>query len=283
MQFQLSEKELSQRYNISETTITRDFKRVQAKLYKQGIVVTKIKIKGERVYVVNQEYTNECNTVGFTDFNVLRDMDNMSCNILLSLSSLDMNAFGGYVNEFLYNHLELECNQYQRSLFFQSIEKLEKEQYVMYKFDPSDKNCFVIGLTTKMRRALQFRQWFIQMCKDIALQNNMKSYIPLFKVIVALCILTNDLGRDSCITYKNITEITGMSTYKIRKAFDVLTKEGKINIGKLQYEIDNDGELIKCRGRVVEENLEDRPVQILEDRNAIAWDSTYKGEVAIKV
>jgi hypothetical protein len=61
----------------------------------------------------------------------------------------------------------------------------------------------------------------------------MKSYIPLFKVIVALCILTNDLGRDSCITYKNITEITGMSAYKIKKAFDVLAKEGKINIGRL--------------------------------------------------
>lgn len=88
----------------------------------------------------------------------------------------------------------------------------------------------------------------------------MKSYIPLFKVIVALCILTNDLGRDSCITYKNITEITGMSAYMIKKAFDVLTKEGKINIGKLQYEIDNDGELIKCKGRVVEESLEARPV-----------------------
>jgi hypothetical protein len=71
-----------------------------------------MKIDGETFYLVNQEYSNKSTEIGFTDFNVLRDMDNMSCNILLTLSSLEFNGFGGYIEEFIKNHLGIEYTSY---------------------------------------------------------------------------------------------------------------------------------------------------------------------------
>lgn len=283
MQIQLTEKELSQRYNISETTIVRDFKRVQTKLQKQGVIVTKKKIDKERVYIVSQKFTNQDTALGFTDFDVLKDMDNMSCNILLSLSSLEFNGFGGYIMEFMNNHLDIECNKYQRQLFLNAVQELRDKNYILYTIDPADKDFIMLGLSSKMKRAMQFRQWFIKMCKQIAIQNNMKSYIPLFKVVAALCILINDFGRCKCITYKNITEITGLSAYKIKQCFDALAQDNKIIIGKLQYEIDEEaGEVVRCKGRLIEENVGEQPIQILEDRlgeNPFLWEPYYKRDI----
>ena len=53
------------------------------------------------MYLINQEYSNKCTDIGFTDFEVLKDMDNMSCNILLTLSSFEFFGFGGDIKEFI--------------------------------------------------------------------------------------------------------------------------------------------------------------------------------------
>lgn len=284
MQFQLTGEEMCKKYDLAPSTLKSHFKRVQEKLYKQGILLTKMKINGEQMYLINQEYSNKCTDIGFTDFEVLKDMDNMSCNILLTLSSFEFFGFGGDIKEFIQERLNIEYTSYQKDLFMKTIQTLEEKGYILYKIDPNDKKYFIIGLASKMKRALQYRQWFIQMCKDIAAQNNLKSYIPLFKVIVALCVLTNDFGRDTLVTYKNITEITGLSAYKIKQCFDVLAQDNKIIIGRLQYEID-DGEVVRCKGRLIEENVGEQPIQILEDRlgeNPFLWEPYYKRELKAK-
>lgn len=64
------------------------------------------------MYLINQEYSNKSTDIGFTDFEVLKDMDNMSCNILLTLSSFEFFGFGGNVKEFIEERLNIECTSY---------------------------------------------------------------------------------------------------------------------------------------------------------------------------
>lgn len=116
-----------------------------------------------------------------------------------------------------------------------------------------DKGSILIGLEPKMQKKLQYRRYLIEMCKDIAAQNNKKSYIPFFKTIMALFVLTNELGVDAYFTYNDINDITGLSNYYIKECLQLLSKDNVVRLGELSYYEDGIGN-IRCRGRNIDLN-----------------------------
>jgi predicted transcriptional regulator len=86
------------------------------------------------------------------------------------------------------------------------------------------------------------------MCKELSRENGKKSYIPLFKVIVALTMLS----KKETITYTQITGMTGLSSYQIKEQLRILDEKNKIRIGRLQYEVKEN--YIRCIGRQIDIN-----------------------------
>ena len=90
-----------------------------------------------------------------------------------------------------------------------AVAELEKEGYLLINTKEIQKGYILLGLSSKMAQELSFRRPLIEMCKELSREKGKKSYIPLFKVIVALTMLS----KRETITYTQITGMTGLSSY----------------------------------------------------------------------
>lgn len=244
MHFELTAEQVCEKYNIKESYLKNQFKQFQNSLQKKNILVTKYKNeKKETIYVINQEYSNKVQDFFYIDAKVLKDQENLACNILITLSSLEHNAYGGRIEEFMNNYLNLPYNQNQKEKFLNMIGKLKEEDYIMLDRDALTKGNILIGLEPKMRDEFKFKIFVMQLSKELANKYNKKSYIPIFKLIVALRLL----GGQEVIKYGDIRSITGLSDYYIKDGLEMLRDNNLVYIGRLRYKIE--GSEIRCVGR----------------------------------
>lgn len=253
MTFELNARQFCERYDVAESTLKKQFTRVKNKMEKQNIKVNKYKENGETFYIVTQEFSNEQLNIGFTDFEVLYNFSNLAFSIMIALSSVETNAYCGSIKKFIEEYMYLTYNDNMRIKFLEVIAELEKEGYILTNKKNVDKGSILLGLEPKMLNQLQFKRYLIKMCKDLSVRYNKKTYIPLFKTIIALFLLTHEKGTDACFTYGDISNITNLSEYYIKDCLQMLSKDNVIRLGNLVYTTDYLGS-IRCKGRNIDLN-----------------------------
>ena len=248
MVFVLSLEQFCERYNLSESTVQTNFSRVKNNLLKKNIDVCKEKWGDKIVYLVEQKYSNKNLPIFYTDFKSLQQFDDLKFNILLTLSALENNAYCGKVSQLLEEKMGLKVTNRTCENLVTAVAELEKEGYLLINTKEIQKGYILLGLSSKMAQELSFRRPLIEMCKELSREKGKKSYIPLFKVIVALTMLS----KRETITYTQITGMTGLSSYQIKEQLRILDEKNKIRIGQLQYEVNDN--YIKCIGRPIDIN-----------------------------
>lgn len=248
MVFVLSLEQFCERYNLSESTVQTNFSRVKNNLLKKNIDVCKEKWGDKTVYLVEQKYSNKNLPIFYTDFKSLQQFDDLKFNILLTLSSLENSAYCGKVSQLLEEKMGLKVTNRACESLIAAVAELEKEGYLLINTKEIQKGYILLGLSSKMAQELSFRRPLIEMCKELSREKGKKSYIPLFKVIVALTMLS----KKETITYTQITGMTGLSSYQIKEQLRILDEKNKIRIGRLQYEVNDN--YIKCIGRPIDIN-----------------------------
>lgn len=272
MIFSLNLAQFCERYNLSEKTVKTNFPRVKNSLLKKNINVCKDIRGNTTVYLVEQKYSNKDLPVFYTDFASLQQFDDLKFNILLTLSSLENNAYCGKVSQLLEEKMGLKVTDRTCGSLITAVAELEKEGYLLINTKEIQKGYILLGLSSKMAQELSFRRPLIEMCKELSRERGKKSYIPLFKVIVALTMLS----KKETITYTQITGMTGLSSYQIKEQLAILEDKNKIKIGRLQYEVSEN--YIRCIGRPIDinacetgivENVKRAPhEENIEDKNA---------------
>ena len=245
-----------ERFDLAKSTVYKNFYRIQTALAKKNIKVHKMKDNNITMYVVEQEYTNKDLPVFYTDFKSLQQFDDLKFNILLTLSSLENSAYCGKVSQLLEEKMGLKVTDRTCGNLITAVAELEKEGYLLTNTKELQKGYILLGLSSKMAQELSFRRSLIEMCKELSKEKGKKSYIPLFKVIVALTMLS----KKETITYTQITGMTGLSSYQIKEQLQILDEKNKIKIGRLQYEVSEN--YIRCIGRPIDINaFEVRPAE----------------------
>ena len=278
----MTEQELSEKYDIPEVTIQKNFSRVQEKLNKDNLKILRTKINNEYEYQVVPLYTNTIGTEGYVDYNVLANENNLICNILFTLSSFETKGYGGNINKFLEDYLGVAASAYNKKKVKEALEKLQENDLILYK---TKKTSIVVGLTDEIQKDLSFKVSFLEECREMAKQYDIKSFVILFKVLVALLLLTNIYGGDSKITYKEMSVLIGVSPRLISDIFKKLGNHDIVYLGQLEYEIDEENNFIKCLGRKIYTNniiLGEQPIKILKK---LMWKGqvTEQGEGKVQI
>lgn len=273
----MTRQELSEKYDIAETTIERDFSRVQEKLNKDNLKILRTKLSTGFDYQVVPLYDNALDEEGYLDYNMLVNENNLICNILFTLSSFESKGYGGNFNKFLEEYLCIPASAYNKKKVKEALDRLQSNDMILYK---TKKTSIVVGLSDEIQQDLAFKVSFLYDCRAMAREYNISSSIVLFKVLVALILLTNIYGGDSKITYKEMSDLIGVSPRIIGETFRKLCKNDVVYLGKLEYEIDKENNFIKCLGRKIFTNsvvIGDQPIRMLKK---LVWrgNETKKGE-----
>ena len=255
-------KELSEQYNIAETTIYKNFSKVQEKLQKDNINITRVKVDGEYDYQIAPLYDNKIGEEGFLDYEILQEKKGLICGIIFALSAYDSKGYGGNINRFLEECLEIPASTYNKNQLKEALQILQDNGYILYK---TKKNDIVVGLTEKTRQDLAFKVSFLNDCREMAKKADIKSYITVFKIFVAMFILLDLYGTETTITYKEISELICTSAKTIGGVFKKLNKDDIVRLGRLEYEINEESGTIKCRGRKIDINefIVSKPIRVL--------------------
>lgn len=258
-------KELSEQYNITEDNIKKHFARVQDKLKQENINITRVKVAvGEYDYQVVPLYDNEIAEEGYIDYDILESKESFMCNILFTLSTYEQKGYGGSIDRFLEEQLSVPTNQYYKNKLKEVLQELKLQGYILYDMNKKD---MAIGLTEKCSKDLKFQSTFLEDCKTLAAQCGLKSYVNVFKIFVAMFVLLDLFGdMETAITYKEISNLIGISRDTISSIFKKLSSQDIVRLGKLEYEINEERGTIKCKGRKIDINsfVISKPVRVLK-------------------
>ena len=271
----MTKQELSYEYQIAEDKIDRDFNYVRERLRKKNLNIFRTKVND--VYEYQIVSLNEFAESGYLDYDILSERNSLICNILCTLSSFEQKGYGGSINQFL-EYLDLPANQYNRAKLKDALMLLRDNEYVLYDISNTD---ISVGLTTKVQKQLEFKVAFIEYCKKVAKEYGVKSYVSVFKVLIALYVLYDEYGEETNITYTEMSHLIGMGVAAIREVFNKISKEGFVHLGKLEYEVNEQSGRIKCYGRKINVNefAINRPVKVLKK---IVWKEGEKSNLQEK-
>lgn len=265
----MTKQELSYEYQIAEDKIDRDFNYVRERLRKKNLNIFRTKVND--VYEYQIVSLNEFSESGYLDYEILAERNSIICNILCTLSSFEQKGYGGGINQFL-EYLDIPANQYNRAKLKDALILLRDNGYVLYDISNTD---ISVGLTTKVQKQLEFKVAFIDYCKKLAKECGIKSYVSIFKVLVALYALYDEYGEDTNVTYTEMSQLIGMGVASIRDVFNKISKDGFVLLGKLEYEVNQENGKVRCYGRKinVSEFEINKPVKVLRK---IVWKEDEK-------
>lgn len=101
----------------------------------------------------------------------------------------------------------------------EALKQLEEREFIIYKEDTStDEGYFVAAIVRSAECNMKTGINMIRKCKEIAENNNKRSWIPLLKVWIGVI----EAEKNQPFTNEDIAKITGLSEYQIRESKKLL-------------------------------------------------------------
>lgn len=222
-------KEISEKYNVSESSLKTSFPRSQKAIYKKyGVTIVKIGRGKDATY--REEYEKDNRSINM--YEEEKDslplskeslkMINWDFMIFLAIIITPMAVFRGSFEDFL-KYIEIPVNKKNLKMLKETLISLKERDYIEFIVDKTDSNYFIAALYKKVEEELQISSKMVSDCKRLAEKYNKKSWIPLLKVWLGVQILS----KKRSYTVKELERITGLSSYQIRENNKIL-KESQI-------------------------------------------------------
>lgn len=249
----MTRKELCEKYNISESSVKNNFVRLQKSFEKKGYILIK-NGRGEKAdyLVINKE--NHADTyLQSTKAEIqltkaqFQDLKDFRFIVLLGIITCPSLTFRGTLSQFLH-YIEMTDNKYNRQILQDSIQELVDKKFILYYNDTStDEGYFIVSILRKCEVEMSLGIEMIQHCKMLSDKTGEK-VTDLIKVWTAM----GYAYYNQPFTMGELENLTGLSSYKIRKAKKILEGDGLFCTSRA-YEF-LEGEVF-CLGQTMDFNI----------------------------
>lgn len=225
----MTRKELSEKYNLTESSIKSNFTRIQASMMKKyGLILTKTG-RGEKTdYQVTDSEGNEGRALALSQEanrqvmiaqGSLKTMD-FNFIVFLGICLTPMKTFYGSYEGFL-EYIELPKSKENIQNLKDALNDLAAAEYIEYIIDKTNDNYFNVFIFKKVREDMAISLDMTMRCQKLAKQNNKQSWVPLLKTWVGMQYVYDKQP----FTVKELCAITGLTPYQIRESKKILEKD----------------------------------------------------------
>lgn len=223
----MTRKELSEQYNISETTIKSQFPKTQKKfLEKYNLILTKQGRGDKTQYFVEiaagsdgraltmmKEQKREV-ILAEKGFSTLLDFNFM---VFLGICMTPMTTFYGSYEDFL-KYIEVKATPANILKLKEALLLLYSNGYIKYMIDETNEDYFWAGIFFAVRKKMAIGIGMINRCQELAKQYGKKSWVPLLKTWIGIQYMYDKQP----FTMKELCNLTGLSEYQIRESKKIL-------------------------------------------------------------
>ena len=253
----LTLQELSEKYNISPSSITSNFTRTKEAIAKKfGVRVEKIGRGKNAIYeIADFEHTdpNRAPTLfESTEKNMIpaqtaAKLPNLHCLAFIGIVLAPQRVFRGSYADLL-KYLEIPVTPDNIEKAREAIKEMDNRNFIMSMEDKTDNNYFMAGILRQVEKENSLN---LQVLLDIKklLENSKKDFIPFFKFYLAAL----SLPKDTPCTLQELQDATGMSEYKIRDCLKFFEAANGI-LREKKYYVDKASNTIACLGQVIDVN-----------------------------
>lgn len=218
--------EISQKYNIAESSLKNAFPRSQKAIEKKYKVHIIKEGRGAAAnYIEEPIVESDCRAM--TLYNEIKDdiffteetakLMNWEFLIFLAIIVTPMLVFRGSYEDFL-RYAEIPINKTNINALKQGIAALEERKYIVVIYD---EDCFTATLKRAIEKDMQINIKTIRLCKQIAEENHKRSWIPLLKTYIGITMAIKK-NESNIIKMADICNLTGLSEYQIRESKKLL-------------------------------------------------------------
>ena len=217
--------EVSERFNISQSSIKTKFSRTQEAIYKKyGVHLIKIGRGASASYEVQEESRaltmyEEVKEEVILNHETLKMMNWTFC-VFLGITLTPMLVFRGSYRDFLM-YIQATISESNIAALKESLEELRDAEYISYNIDKTNNDYFVAALYRKTEEDMSIGINMVRRCKALATANKKQSFVPILKTWLGMNMLA---GRD-IFKMSDLRELTGLSDYQIREACKLLERD----------------------------------------------------------
>ena len=216
--------ELSEKYQMSESSIKNSFPRTQASILKKhGVKIVK-EGRGDKTQYYEEWLDDQRaltmyeETKGTVMINSEQlSMVNWDFHVFLGIITTPMLVFRGSYEDFL-RYASIPVNNNNIWELKMALQHLVARDYISYQIDKTNDNYFVAALWYQTEKDMEIGIEMVRTCKQLAEAYNKRSWIPLLKTWLGVQMMS----KHQPYTVAQLADITGLSDYAIRESTKIL-------------------------------------------------------------
>lgn len=246
----MTRKEVSEKFNIAESTIKDHFPRVQERIRKKYNIILVKEGRGQSChYYIKEDFSRALTMFQET---TKASLDQKSLKLInwdfvtfLTIIMMPLQVFRGSYKEFL-KYAQMNTTENNIQHLKQALISLEKQDYVHYAVDKTDENYFFVGIYKKVEDDLHIGIDLIIKCKQLVKKYNKRNWFQLLKLWLAIQFIYKS-GWNT-FTVSDISDMIGLSANTIRQYQKILEQEVIFKTDKVYISF------CRCLGKTVEAN-----------------------------
>lgn len=218
--------ELSKKYNVSISSLQRNFKRTQQSILKKhGVQIVKngrgsnatyIEIIGDDKRKEDMFQALEPIKSGVCKNDL--SMSNFTFNVFLGLITTPMLVFRGTYSDFL-RYIKITDNEENKTKLKKALNNLIEDHIIGIMTDTTtNEEVITISLIRAAEKEMKIGMNMIITCRMLSKKYNKKDWIPLLKVWIG----TELLSKEQYYTKKQLQDMTGLTKYQIDDCGNIL-------------------------------------------------------------
>lgn len=221
--------EVCNKFNYSQSYVSKNFPRAQAAILKKYHILIQKKGRGNNaIYQIIQDnsraltlYKEDETRSVMLDTNSIKTMMNIEFVTFLGIIMTPLQVFRGSYKDFL-NYIQMDTRIQNIDRLKQALSFLASKDYIHYAIDKTNQDFFFAGIYRKVEEEISVGLTMIKTCKQLG-EKYKRSWVALLKMWLGIKYLyIQDLQP---YTVKDLSYLTGLSEYQIRKCGQVLEKE----------------------------------------------------------
>ena len=222
----MTRKELSEKYQITESSIKSNFSRIQKTMLKKyGLILTKTGRGDNTDYQVTDSEGNEGRALAMSqekNHQVMIAQDSLKTidfnfMVFLAICMTPMGTFYGSYEGFL-EYAELTKNKDNLRNLKEALNMLSAANYINYTVDKTNSDYFNVFIFRKVREDMAISLDMTMRCQKLAKENKKQNWVPLLKTWVGMQYMYDKQP----FTVQEICSVIGLTTYQIRESKKIL-------------------------------------------------------------
>ena len=245
-------KQVSEKFDYSESYISKNFPKFQKAMLKKGIVIQKIGRGQKASYQIIEDNSraltlykqDETRTVMLSRDSI-KHIINMDFAVFIGIIMTPLQVFRGSYEDFL-DYVKMKKTDQNKERLKASLDFLYQNQYIHYAIDKTDQNYFFAGIYRKVEEEVVVSINMIKICKQLAIKHNKRSWVPMLKLWLGLKYLY--MQNLQPYTVKDLVNLTGLSEYQIRENGKILQNHNAFKVDRVYISYH------RCIGKQIELN-----------------------------